>query len=99
MTRRILVTSLVVAISAFAGCSAPQQVEKGPEPAPRSIGLVEHRGRIYRMENLMDPAYRAKSGDPFVRGFAEENNIAIEWAGLNHASDKLLLREKEMPFE
>ena len=48
-----------------------------------SIGLIEHRGRFYRLEDLMNPAYRAESNDPFVRQFAPDTNVAIPWAGLD----------------
>lgn len=55
-----------------------------------SIGLIEHRGRFYRLEDLMNPAYRAESNDPFVRQFAPDTNVAISWAGMNPAEKERL---------
>jgi hypothetical protein len=42
-----------------------------------SLGYLEHRGRMYALEDLMDPAYRASSDAPFVREFDVDNF----WAG------------------
>lgn len=57
----------------------PAQIEAGSS----NIGLIEHRGRFYCIEDLMDPAYRVDSNDPFVRQFAPDTNVAIPWAGLS----------------
>lgn len=55
-----------------------------PPPAPTrapSMGLIEHRGQFYRFEDLMDPAFRAASSDPFVQRFGEPGHFATPWAG------------------
>lgn len=48
----------------------------------RGLGLIEHRGKFYRLEDLMDPAYRAASSEKFVREFGA-TNVANLWAGTN----------------
>ncbi len=47
------------------------------ELTQHSLGYLEHRGRMYALEDLMDPAYRASSDAPFVREF----NVEAIWAG------------------
>lgn len=46
------------------------------------MGLIEHRGRFYRFEDLMDPVFRATSTDPFVQTFCEPSRLADPRAGL-----------------
>ncbi len=48
------------------------------ELTQRSLGYLEHRGQMYALEDLMDPAYRAASSDPFVREF----DLDGIWAGI-----------------
>ncbi|MCB9858682.1 MAG: hypothetical protein H6818_23640 [Phycisphaerales bacterium] len=51
-------------------------------PPPEEIALVEHRGKFYSVKDLTDPTYVAQSDDPFVKNFAENQNVAVEWAGM-----------------
>jgi hypothetical protein len=55
---------------------AAQSPGQALQKAPSALGYVEHRGRRYDLRNLMDPAYRAASDDPFVRGFSPETALA-----------------------
>lgn len=63
-----------------------------PPPAPTrapSMGLIEHRGQFYRFEDLMDPAFRAASNDPFVQRFGEPGHFATPWAGQGDPRENL----------
>jgi len=53
---------------------------KSVEVPPLGIGLIAHRGKFYRLEDLMDPAYRAASSDKFVRDFGD-SHIVTGWSG------------------
>ena len=80
MTRRMLtLVALAIAFTAFI-CSDP------PPAAPRvhTIGLIGHRGQFYRIEDLLNPEYRAASNDPFVKSFAPPGQYAADpWAGMS----------------
>jgi hypothetical protein len=56
------------------------------EPEIRSPVRLLHRGRFYDVADLMDPAFRAESDDPFVRSFNPDQAIADVWAG-GHVDD------------
>ncbi len=54
-----------------------------------SLGVLEHRGRRYELRDLLDPAYRAASEDPFSRDFDPFRLLAADhvapptiWTGL-----------------
>ena len=72
---------------ATAGCAAPASVSELrsagliDEKGRPSLGYLEHRGRIYPLNQLLDPEYRAASDDPFVREFRPQR-IHANWAGL-----------------
>ncbi len=69
------------------GCSTPAKVSVGPggrladERGRAWLGYLKHRERVYRLEDLLDPHYRAASDDPFAREF-EPDNVYADWAGL-----------------
>ena len=74
---------VVLAVVAVCSCQAlrpgsASTARKTIEARP-GIGMIEHRGRFYRMEDLMDPTYRAASNDKFVREFGDPK--FAEWAG------------------
>ncbi len=53
-----------------------------------SLGVLEHRGTRYELRDLLDPAYRATSEDPFARDFDPLRLLAADpvatptiWAG------------------
>ena len=70
-----------------AGCSTPARVSGGPgstgagENGQAWLGYLKHRERLYRLDELLDPRYRAASDDPFVRQFHPDGMYA-DWAGL-----------------
>jgi len=69
------------------GCSTPAKVSVGPgggladEGGRAWLGYLKHREWVYRLEDLLDPRYRAASDDPFVRQF-EARHMYADWAGL-----------------
>ncbi len=77
MARRVFtVVACLVAIAAVFLTNPPPAPTRAP-----SMGLIEHRGQFYRFEDLMDPAFRAASNDPFVQRFGEPGHFATPWAG------------------
>ncbi len=74
----------ILSLGLIASCSqvAPQPTRPAIERSPQKfIGVLEHRGKFYRIEDLMDPSYRAESDDPFVKGFMADSHLATPWAG------------------
>src|SRR5712671_5250188 len=80
------IAAVLLAVVAVCSCQALR-----PHPGPAmgktidarpGIGLIEHRGRFYRMEDLMDPAFRAASNERFVKNFGD-THIVRDWAGMN----------------
>lgn len=58
------------------------------EKGRASLGVLEHRGTRYELRDLLDPAYRATSEDPFPRDFDPLHQFARDpvappmiWAG------------------
>ena len=41
-----------------------------------TVGYIECRGRLYKIDDLLDADYRAKSKDPFVRDFRPDTVYA-----------------------
>ena len=77
--RRIIVrASLCLGLGACSSVEWPMAGGQGQtlQRAPALLGFVEHQGRRYELRDLMDPAYRAASDDPFVRGFTPETALA-----------------------
>ncbi len=82
---------IAVVMLAVVAVACIPSIKQGPKQSAETntnempnIGLLEHRGRFYRIEDLMNPAYRAESNDPFVRKFVPDTNVAIPWAGTNN---------------
>jgi hypothetical protein len=71
----------------IAGCVTPAQVTERPRSEPTEekgrawLGYLMHRARVYRLDDLFDPQYRADSKDHFVRQFQPDETYA-DWAGL-----------------
>lgn len=53
-----------------------------PQPEPQDQqAFLEHRGRFYALDDLMDSEVRAKSRDKFAREFEPDKMIGVTWAG------------------
>ena len=92
------IAAVLLAVAAVCSC---QSLRTRPSTTPTKvsdgqpgIGLIEHRGRFYRMEDLMDPAYRAASSDRFVKNFGD-THLVQEWAG---TSPEELLKLKRRSY-
>ncbi|MEK6644171.1 MAG: hypothetical protein AABZ08_09695 [Planctomycetota bacterium] len=82
------VLAIVVVFSASRVSQSPRAGAR-PMPNPKnSVGLIEHRGRYFFVEQLMDPKFRQTSGDPFVQGFEADTILVEPWAGTNPEKQK-----------
>jgi len=85
MSRHRLLCSTLVVGPLLCGCGTQAT---GPAPsgftaeggARSRLGYLEHRGRQYAVEDLLDAEMRAKSDDPFVRSFTPDTTYVL-WAG------------------
>ena len=65
--------ALLVALATWVGsCSqrAPRPWVAGvaaDDAKKPLVGYLGHRGRLYRIEDVLDPTFRAESDDPFLR--------------------------------
>ncbi|MHC4063193.1 MAG: hypothetical protein ACYSUI_01645 [Planctomycetota bacterium] len=80
--RRFYLILLLIAVAGTGSCSVRRaSFERGPavgHDAERPlVGYLQHRGRLYRIGDLLDPRLRAPSDDPFVREFDPDHM----WAG------------------
>jgi len=78
MRQPLTILTMIIVFGAFFLSSPPRVPKRNP-----TIGLIKHRGTYYRIEDLLNPAYRAASVDPFVKSFVPPNQVAGDpWAGL-----------------
>lgn len=84
MLRRIraFVVSLLLIAAAVYLARAPTTLPPQYR-LPDEVGILEHRGNRYFLNDLFDPAYRAASDDPFVKQFDE----GLKFAGNQNARD------------
>ncbi len=73
---------LCLAVTAVGGHAAPADVPHadlvpGNDPPEHEWGFLEHRGRVYDLRDLCDPAIREAAEDRFVREF----DLPAVWAG------------------
>jgi hypothetical protein len=86
---RIAVGVLAVVV-VFSASRVSQSPRTGARPLPNpknGVGLIEHRGRYYFIEQLMDPKFRQVSQDPFVREFTISNTVAEPLTGPDPEKD------------
>ena len=75
--------ALLVALATWVGsCSqrAPRPWVAGvaaDDAKKPLVGYLGHRGRLYRIEDVLDPTFRAESDDPFL----QDLNPREMWAG------------------
>lgn len=87
LIKRVIGATVLLLGLAVVGCAVtPKATDSGKGDAfdgvkPSALGYLEHRGRLYRLEDLLDPRFRAASADPFVREFTARGLHAV-WAGL-----------------
>ena len=78
MARRIAICLALGFAVTIGGCGTTTAMEnRGP-----SLGHLKHRGKMYDLRDLFDPAFRAASDDEFIRLFNPETTLALDWAGL-----------------
>jgi hypothetical protein len=78
MLRRI--RAIAVSILLIAGVvylATPPTAQLIHDHSNDKLGFLEHRGKRYWVKDLMNPAYRAASDNPFVRQFDRME----KWAG------------------
>ncbi len=88
MARKIFTLALISL--AFVG--PPASCNTMPFPTPdgsrsQQVVLIERRGKFYRYDDLMNPAYRAQSDDPFIRNFDPNVYFAEQLANVDEISD------------
>lgn len=80
----------------------------GHRPLPtheNGLGLIEHRGRYYPIQQVLDPLFRQTSSDSFPSRFNGDSTYAAEaWAGMNPEEDfprgaKTMARNNSSPRE
>jgi hypothetical protein len=87
VTRHMLSAAALLLGLVVAGCSTRSKVAPGSGGVlldgmeRSSLGYLQHRGRVYRLEDLLDPRFRAASDDPFVQQLRLDKLYA-SWAGL-----------------
>ncbi len=80
---RIAVGVLAIVV-VFSASRVSQSPRAGARPSPNpmnSVGLIEHRGRYFFVEQLMDREFRQVSQDPFVREFTINDTVAEPLTG------------------
>ncbi len=83
MNRFAVVLLIITAFVYLTSCVNPLHVKTNQPTAGPGIGMIEHRGQFYRVENLMNPDKRSKSSDRFMRDFGNDPVYASPWAGMN----------------
>jgi hypothetical protein len=72
--RAVVISLLLIAAAIYLGSAPTTQPPR--YRLPDEVGFLEHRGKRYFLNDLMDPAYRAASDDLFVRQFDDAVKIA-----------------------
>ncbi len=88
----VRISMLAACVIGLASCSAENTglpVDPAPtsEPGRASLGYLRHRDRWYHVRDVVDPAFRAASDDPFLKRFDSDRAIADSWAGAHRDLD------------
>jgi len=93
--RTIVVSVLLFAVVVYlAAAPTASPIQPESNRSKERLGFLEHRGKRYWISDLMNPAYRAASDDPFIKQFDQGVMFADIREDVLRRSETTSLRSK-----